>query len=177
MGPNQTTNRLPRLLLAVFLLIFLGQGSLWAARKGAMLKVQRSNQTLIEGELIAVRETKLILMDSMSRDLTVDIDEVNLIIIDRKPHTWLGAGLGMVLGGIVGAAVAPSAKVEELWEVPLLPAEEVMSKTGYGLAGALAGGVLGGLIGAAFGSDSQIVQNESGRTRRSVNQAGVQGPS
>jgi len=31
-----------------------------------------------------------------------------------------------------------------------------MSKTGYGLAGALAGGILGGVLGAALGSDSQI---------------------
>jgi len=157
---------LSRLILLVLLLFFLGQASLWAARKGALLKVHKTDQQVVEGELVAVRETKLILVDSASRDLAVDINEVNLITIDKKGHSWLGAGLGIVLGGIVGVAIAPSKRVEDIWEIPILPVEEGMSKTGYGLAGMLAGGILGGLIGAALGSDSQIIVVKMGPAER-----------
>jgi gas vesicle protein len=110
-----------------------------------------------EGELIAVRETKLILVDFTSRDLTIDVNEIALIVIKKKAHSWLGAGLGVVLGGIIGVAVAPSKTAERVTDIPVLLIEQGTSKTGYGLAGMLAGGILGGVIGAALGSDSQIV--------------------
>ena len=158
MRPDQTTNRSSRLILAVFLLIFLGQASLWAARKGARLKVQRSNQPPVVGELIAVRESKLILLDAGSQDLTIDINEVDLIIIDKKPHPWLGAALGMVLGGVAGVAAAPAGKVEQpgdLFGGAVI--ETGTNAAAYGLAGFLIGGVLGGVVGAALGSDSQVV--------------------
>jgi hypothetical protein len=145
------------LILFVFFLLFLGQHLVWAGRTGALLKVQRTDQQVVEGELIAVRETNLILVDSTSKDVTIDINEVNLIVIDKKAHPWMGAALGMVVGGIVGVAIAPSKRVNEVTDIFTLPTEELMSKTGYGLGGMLAGGVLGGVIGAALGSDSQIV--------------------
>jgi len=156
MMPGKPTNRSFNLISSILLLLFLGQASLWAARRGAVLRVQRTDQSVAEGELVAVRDTKLILVDSSSRDLTIDINEVNLIIIDKQAHPWLGAVLGMVLGGIVGVAVAPSESVEEFGDIPSSVIEGTMSKTGYGLAGALAEGILGGVLGAALGSDSQI---------------------
>jgi len=150
-------NHLLRPVVLSLFLLLLSQHEVWGSQKGAVLKVQSTDQQSFKGELIAVRGTKLILLDSASKDLTIDINEVNLIIIDKKAHPWLGAGLGMVLGGIVGVAIAPSKKVDEPTDIFTGPTENLMSKTGYGLAGMLAGGVLGGVIGAAFGSDSQIV--------------------
>lgn len=157
MNRGKLTINLIRLIAFVLFLLFLGQHPVWAGRKGAWLKVQRTDQQVVEGELIAVRETKLILVDTTSKDLTIDIDEVNLIVIDKKGHPWMGAVLGMVAGGIVGVAIAPSKKVDEPTDIFTGPTENLMSKTGYGLAGMLAGGVLGGVIGASLGSDSQIV--------------------
>ena len=155
--PGKPTGRSFRLIVAALLFVFLGQALLWGARKGAILRVQRTDQSVAEGELVAVRETKLIFVDSSSRDLTIDINDVNFLTIDKKAHPWIGAALGMILGGIVGFAVAPSEKVENIWEAPVAVTEEFLGRTGYGLAGALAGGVLGGVIGGALGSDSQII--------------------
>jgi len=137
MNRGKLTINLIRLIAFVLFLLFLGQHPVWAGRKGAWLKVQRT--------------------DTTSKDLTIDIDEVNLIVIDKKGHPWMGAVLGMVAGGIVGVAIAPSKKVDEPTDIFTGPTENLMSKTGYGLAGMLAGGVLGGVIGASLGSDSQIV--------------------
>jgi len=146
-----------RLIVFALFLLFLGPHPVWAGRKGAVLRVHRTDQQVVEGELIAVRETRLILMDSVSRDQAIDINEISLIVVKKDAHPWMGAVLGMVAGGIVGVAIAPSKKVDEPTDIFTGPTENLMSKTGYGLAGMLAGGVLGGVIGASLGSDSQIV--------------------
>jgi hypothetical protein len=138
-------------------MIFLGQQQIWAARKGAVLRVQRTDQQTFEGELIAVRNTQFILVDSNSRDMAIDISEVSLIVIKKEPHTWKGVLLGVVAGGVIGVALAPSKTLNEPTDIFTMPIEQASSKMGYGLGGMLAGGVLGGLIGAAIGSDSQIV--------------------
>jgi MFS family permease len=151
------TSNLFRLLAFVLFLLFLGQHPVWAGRTGARLRVQRTDQQFVEGELIAIRESRLILVDSASRDLAIDIHEVNLIVIDKKAHPWIGAVLGMVLGGIAGVAIAPTKRADEFTDIITLPTEDLLSKMGYGLGGMLAGAVLGGVIGGALGSDSQIV--------------------
>jgi hypothetical protein len=157
MTRGKLTINLFRLLAFVLFLLFLGQHPVWASRTGAWLRVQRTDRQFVEGELIAVRETKLILVDSTSKDLTIDINEVNLIVIDKKAHPLMGAVLGMVVGGFIGVAIAPSKKADELTDIFTLPSEDLLSKTGYGLGGMLTGGILGGVIGASLGSDSQIV--------------------
>jgi hypothetical protein len=135
-----------RFIYFVLFIIFLSQQQIWADRKGAQIRLQRTDQQTLEGELIAVRDTQLILIDSTSQDQAIDLSEISTMFIKRDAHPLMGVLIGMVAGGVIGSALAPS-------KTPMAE----MSKMGYGLIGILAGGVLGGAIGGALGSDSQIV--------------------
>ncbi len=165
---GKSTIQFVRPVYLVLLVLFLSQQHIWAARKGAVLRIQKTDQQTIEGELIAVRNTQLILVDSASRDMAIDINEVALIVVKKDAHPWIGALLGMVAGGILGVALAPPTKVNEPTDLfTPEPALDLLSKrTGYGLGGALAGAVLGGVIGGAIGSDSQIVVAKMGPPER-----------
>jgi hypothetical protein len=92
----------PILLFLVFSLLTL-PGSLFAKeRKGADLTIQKKDGTQVRGELIAVKENSLLLLERESgSDVSVEINDIKLIKLKRKSK----AGIGFLVGAATGVAM------------------------------------------------------------------------
>jgi hypothetical protein len=129
-------------LIAVAMLFLYGNVEA-SSRRGADIVVQKKDGTQLQGELIAVKQDSILLLDSETGvDISARIDDTEIIHILKGPKTGLGAFSGLLVGGIVGAAAMRKDKgcdqCPGSGQRPLI-------------GGALVGG-LGALIGALIGS-------------------------
>jgi len=75
-------------------------------KKGADLIIQKIDGTEVRGELIAVKQNSLLLLDRFSgADVTIDIEGIGTIKIVKKTNLLAGAGLGLIIGGGIGGLV------------------------------------------------------------------------
>ena len=136
------------LVLVLVCILVFPLGLTAKEKRGADLIVQETDGTLVRGEVIAVKENSLLLLDRESgADVTVDIGVVSVITIVKKQLStfFLGAGLGTLAG--VGAAYAFSMTgdlSEEGWTGLLV------------VIGGLGGFLIGGITGAVVGMDKII---------------------
>ena len=139
-------------LFLVFSILALSGNLLAKERKGADLIIQKTDGQQVRGELIAVKENSLLLLERESgADVMVSIRDVNVITMVKKSKLWKGAGIGFFVGGIAGAVFgAANADADKLD----LPTGHAMLLVG-GIGGAL-GLLVGGGIGATFGKDETI---------------------
>lgn len=135
-----------RLVLLSLLSLFIIFNSLDAGeRRGAEVVVQKLDGDQIQGELIVVKKTSLLLLDSVSRfDVSVNLKEIGIVHVIKGPKTGLGAISGFLLGGVVG--VAATGKSKNCGQCPDSTRRNI-------IGGALVGGI-GALIGALIGSTS-----------------------
>jgi hypothetical protein len=76
-------------------------------RRGAELVVVKTDDQLIQGELIAVKENSLLLLESKTgADIFFNIDEVSIITVVRKSKGLVGFLGGAGLGTLFGLMVA-----------------------------------------------------------------------
>ena len=75
---------------------------------GAKLWIQKKDGKLIQGELIAVKQTSLLLLESKSaEDVSIDIRDINIITVENwKSGFWKGASIGALIGAGSGALIA-----------------------------------------------------------------------
>jgi hypothetical protein len=106
--------------------------------------------TGIRGELIAVKQNSLLLLDTEGKDVSIDIEDIKVIRIVKKSKVLLGVGLGMVVGGGGGALIS----IISGWSV--YEGGEGMAAVLSGGVGAIAGLLIGGTIGTAVGKDKTI---------------------
>ena len=94
-------------LFLAFSMLLLA-GNLFAKeRKGIDLIISKADGQYERGELIAVKESSLLLMEKGSgRDVTVDIGDIKVIQIEKKSKFLKGAGYGLLIGG-GGGALSP----------------------------------------------------------------------
>ncbi|MFX0211366.1 MAG: hypothetical protein ACFFDT_35630 [Candidatus Hodarchaeota archaeon] len=136
-------------LITLFLVfsILAFSGNMYAEKTGADLIIQRTDGTQVRGELIAVKENSLLLLERDSgADMSVDSSEIRVIRIKKKSNFSQGFTIGFLAGGAGGAT----------W----MAAQGAHPK-GYLIIGgglAVAGGLLGGLIGSATGSGERTIQ-------------------
>jgi hypothetical protein len=108
-------------------------------RQGADLKIANKDGGQLEGELIAVKPTSLLLLSGGGSDVSADIAGIATIKIVKKSKTvtgmLIGGGVGAVVGGIIGAT-------EEV---------EVISRTGNILLGAAVLDAVGLVVGGVTG--------------------------
>lgn len=134
-----------RVLLCLLSLFFLFNSLEAGERRGAEVVVQKLGGDQIHGELIAVKKTSLLLLDSVSGiDVSVNLKEIGIVHVIKGPKTGLGAISGLLVGGVVG--VAATGKGKDCGQCP-------NSTRRYIVGGALVGGI-GALIGALIGSQS-----------------------
>jgi hypothetical protein len=107
-------------------------------RKGAELIVQKKDGQQVRGELITVKNSSLLLLDSEGADVSIDIADIKVIRIVKKSKAILGASSGLLIGGGGGALLGQAASDTESPNVWIL--------------GALIFGGLGLLIGAGTGA-------------------------
>ncbi len=140
-------------LFLVFSILVLS-GNLYAKeRKGADLMIQKNDGTQVRGELIAVKQNSLLLLDRESgADVAVGIGDAKVITIVKKSKALLGVGLGLLLGGGLGSLYGTST---DTYDSDLRPLAFIV----YGGGGAALGALVGGFFGASAGKD-EIIQIE-----------------
>lgn len=112
-------------------------------RRGADLIVQKTDGTQVRGELIAVKQTSLLLLERDSgADVTVEIEDIRVITIVKKSRTGKFALL-------IGASLGLIGSITSIWD------EE------YGFVepfvmGAIFGALIGVIVGAIAGIDKTI---------------------
>ncbi|MBA7603667.1 hypothetical protein ES703_10782 [subsurface metagenome] len=134
-------------LFLVFSLMTLSINLYAKERRGAKLSVWTKGGQKVKGELIAVKEDSLLLLESESgADVSVNVKDIIEIRTVKKSSVKTGFISGLIIGVIGGA----------LWVVGTLAVEAASDgeKTGLGNGLLVAGGatLVGGAIGQMAGS-------------------------
>jgi len=124
-------------LCLVFSLMMLSANLYAKERRGAILIIAKK-YGLIEGELIAVKENSLLLLDTLGKDVSVDIVDIKVIRIRKKS----GAGIGFLLGGSVGAFIGLGVYRKPTGG-PGIDLGPWLTALGFGIVGGLIGLVIG----------------------------------
>jgi hypothetical protein len=123
---------------------FVCTGNLAAQdRRGAELVIQKLDRQRIEGELIAVRQNSLLLLSFDGTDVSVDIKDINVIIIVKKSQARMGAIGGFLIGVAVGGYFG--SRAEEL--------KDKFSAISWGM---IVGAIYGVGLGVVLGTDKTI---------------------
>ena len=138
--------------LAVFSLCMCTRNLLAKERRGAEVVVQKPFGQEIRGELIAVKQSSLLLLDSQTgADVSALIKEVMAVKIMKRPKTLENSALGFFAGVSIGALIGYAGWEKFNWA----PYD---TKTKYRIIAW--GGGIGGLIGAFIGG---IIGNKAGQ--------------
>ena len=156
-------------LFLVFSLIMLSTNLYAKERRGATIIIQRIGDqvrqvkktlegtpwetpfiTGIRGELIAVKQNSLLLLDTEGKDVSIGIADIRVIRIVKKSKALLGAGIGLVVGGGGGALLALVMNAGH--EPYTIQTRAIFA----GMLGGLGGLLIGAIIGAGAGADKTI---------------------
>lgn len=124
-------------------------------KRGAELLIQTQDDQIIKAELLAVKGSRLILMDTGSLSgITVDIKKLKSVRIVKKSKLLQGLGSGLLIGGASGALLGfLSGDDNEGWFRFKAGEKAVMGGLGLGVIGLLTGGI----VGAFKGIDESVV--------------------
>jgi hypothetical protein len=73
-------------------------------KQGDVVKIQKKDGNQIKGELIAVKQNSLLLLDTEGKDASIDITDIRVIWI-KKSKTGKGAAYGALWGAAIPAAL------------------------------------------------------------------------
>ena len=144
--------------------------------QGTDVKVMLRHGGMIQGELLCVQDSSLFveaeieLVKENPSDPTagvkrIPISQVAVVKIEGNSYVPVGVGLGLVAGGLAGAAIGASQTEEprNLGEAFVRPIEAASGALVGALIGGLGGMLLGGIIGgAASRSEQSITHNSPG---------------
>lgn len=147
-----------KIRVIIFILTFfilLGNLSARDRKKGADIIVQKKDGKTIKGELLAVKNDAIILMDSINLSgIKMKSKEIQKITIAKKSGFFKGLGLGLVIGGGSGALLGlASGDDKSGWFSMTAGEKAAVGGLGFGILGALAGGI----VGAIKGVDESVV--------------------
>jgi hypothetical protein len=92
------------ILVVVFLLIYPGNLAAEKQKPGAQLQIAKLDGDVIEGELLRVQDGSLLLMTTGSQEgISIEINEIDKIMVKRKSKVWKGTLKGALIGGASGA--------------------------------------------------------------------------
>ena len=118
-------------------------------KPGTKLIIQKTNGQQIKGELIAVKQSSLLLIEEESgADKSISITDIKVVKIVRKSRFLLAAGTGLLIGAGIGALIGSSMHKSNTFDV-------WGSELGA-LAGAGAGAIIGMIIESFISSDKTI---------------------
>jgi hypothetical protein len=144
-------------LFLVFSLMMLSANLYAKERRGAKLIITKKDRLLIVGELITVKSNSLLLLDTVGKDVSVDIADIKVIKIVKKSKVESGVVWGGVFGALsgIGFALLVDASGEEGWG-----GVEFSEYLLLGAGGLVAGVLYGGLIGAIFSVGGKKIRIE-----------------
>lgn len=141
-------------LFLVFSILALSMPLISKERKGVDLIIQRIDGTQVRGELIALKENSLLLLERQSRaDVTADIDGIRAIIIVKKSKFLKGACLGAFSGAASGVVTSFVVGDWQFGDNEFGVLEGIIA---FGIGLGIVGVVIGGIFGAAAGKDKMI---------------------
>ena len=126
-------------------------------RRGAGLIVQKVAGEEIKGELIAVKQNSLLLMES-GKDVSIELNEIRSITVVRKSKVLLWTSLGLLAGGAGGTLLGYAYDEESSGTV--IGKDAAKNALLYGIIGSAIGAVAGAIIGSSKGKN-EIYQIES----------------
>lgn len=143
-------------LLLVISLLGFSQNLIAGERHGAILSVQKKDGHQEKGELIAVKPSSLLLLDSASgADVSIEVTDISAIKVVKKSKAWTGLGWG-ALTGLAGGAVIGLASGDDPPDQWILRMSAMEKALGAGIILGIAGGVVGLTAGALAGTDKTI---------------------
>ncbi len=158
-GLSGRMGRAVSVLLVISLLGF-SQNLIAGERHGAMLSLQKKDGHQEDGELIAVKPSSLLLLNSLSgADVSIEVSDISAIRVVKKSRAWAGLGFGALggaaMGAIIGLASGDDPQREDFWgNMFRFSAGEKALWTGFALG--VVGGVVGLTVGALAGTDKTI---------------------
>ncbi len=172
-------NKSPLIVVLIISFLFLSGASFAKERRGAELRIQKIDGKQVRGELITVKEKSLLLLESSSgSDVSVDVADIEYIEVLKKPRTLLGAGLGLLIGGGVGALTGmmfgkdepEKGENPEDYETRSVSQKALTIGVLFGLIGAVGGGITGASVGSEEtiqiqGITEEEIRNEMIRLR------------
>ncbi|MFC2141887.1 hypothetical protein ACFLR7_03025 [Acidobacteriota bacterium] len=132
------------LVLVIACILVFPLGLIAKDKPGADLLIVKLDGEQVRGELIAVKESSLLLLSESGADVSVDVKEIKVITIVKKSKALLGAGLGYAIG-VSSMIILSMAATEGEWTL-----EETLSFPElwiFSLPFALIGGFIGGKVG------------------------------
>ncbi len=141
---NPTSKKLLSLFL-VLSLMMLSVNLYSKERRGAKLIVTKKDGWQLEGELITVKPTSLLLLDTEGKDVSFDIADIKVIRIVKKSKPLLGAGIGLLIGVVPGALIG--------YKVGWRTSEGAVYG---GVIGGVTAALIGGFIGISLGKEVTI---------------------
>ena len=121
------------------------EGRFLERKHGAKLLITKKDGWQIAGELITVKESSLLLLNTEGWEVSVGIADIRAIRSLKRSKAFLGAGIGAVVAGGGGVLAPHLAGERDPW---------YWSQVGV-LTGA-AGLLMGAIIGALAGTDKKI---------------------
>lgn len=129
---------------------------------GAEVVLLLNNKTEIEGELLSVRDSALIicteysateeeLANSVYPVILVRNNEIQEITIEGNSYVWWGIGIGYLTGAIIGYLLGQTGATND-------NTDQAFSGLGGGILGGLIGLAAGGGIGYAFSTEEFVLQ-------------------
>jgi hypothetical protein len=146
-------------VLASFLLFILTPDLAAKERRGAELLILEKDGTQIRGELIAVKQNSLLLLDAVSGgDVQANIEDINAVTIIKRSKAGKGALIGFLAGsgiGVISVLLAGGNHEEDVWAGFFSDIFRALAVVLFMTAGT----VIGLIFGAAAGKD-EIVRFE-----------------
>jgi len=152
MGKTYLRGKRKKGFVAVLLVVtslFVATADAKEKKRGAELLIQKNDGQKIRGELLAVKEKSLILMDSSSLSgVTVDIGEINIIRVVKKSKLFQGLGYGLLIGGGSGALLGfASGNDKPGWFSLTAGQKAALGALGFGVLAMSVGGIWGSIKG------------------------------
>jgi len=145
-------------LFLVFSILALSGNLIAKEKKGADLIIKKTDGTQVRGELIAVKQNSLLLLERDSGvDWTIDTVDTQAITIKKKSHLLEWSAAGLLLGTGVGFMIGSSL---ESYDSSAWNLTEGMPTA----AGTIVGGAIGLVAGVAVGlatKESKTIQVEA----------------
>ncbi|MFP4081594.1 MAG: hypothetical protein ACLFVG_02435 [Candidatus Aminicenantes bacterium] len=166
--------RIKRIFIVFLSLMVLSVSLLAKERKGADIVIHKMDNQYLSGELIAVKQDVLLVLESgTGQDISVRIQDIGLVTVKDRPNILARAGLGLLIGAGTGALMGfvygsdqPNGEGEESDRIQRTASEKALN---LGLFFGLIGTLGGGIAGAFEGSDEVIYME--GRSSEEIEQA------
>jgi hypothetical protein len=133
--------------------VFLPTAAGAKERRGAQVVVTNLDGTAVSGELLAVKDDTLVILDgSTSGGVTAGLKDVRNVRIVKRSRLLARMGKGFLIGGGVGAGLG-ALSYDESRSGWFYPDSRGQGALWGGAAGGVCGALLGLVVGAAAGAD------------------------